>query len=45
MDIQRIQGRGVRPDGGYVLELREVGKSGSLKAAYCNPYPIKEELR
>jgi hypothetical protein len=30
----------VRPDGGYVLEVREVGKDGSLKAGYFNPRPI-----
>ena len=31
----------VRPDGGYVLELRNVKKDGSLTAAYYNPRPIR----
>ena len=39
-DTQRLVGRWVRPDGGYVLELKGVGKDGSLKAAYFNPRPI-----
>lgn len=47
-DAQRLVGQWVRPDGGYVLEVREVRKDGSLKAAYFNPRPInvaKAELR
>ena len=40
-DLQRLEGRWVRPDGGYVLELREIKKDGSLKASYFNPRPIK----
>jgi len=39
-DPQRLVGRWVRPDGGYVLDVREVRKDGSLKAAYFNPRPI-----
>jgi hypothetical protein len=39
-DAQRLVGRWVRPDGGYVLEVREVAKDGTLKAAYFNPRPI-----
>jgi hypothetical protein len=39
-DEQRLIGRWVRPDGGYVLELKEIGKDGALKAAYFNPRPI-----
>jgi hypothetical protein len=39
-DPQRLVGRWVRPDGGYILELREVTKEGSLKAGYFNPRPI-----
>jgi hypothetical protein len=34
---QRLIGQWVRPDGGYVLELKEIGDDGSLKAAYYNP--------
>lgn len=40
-DAQRLQGRWQRPDGGYVLELKEIKKDGNLKAAYFNPRPIK----
>ena len=39
-EAQLVVGRWVRPDGGYVLEIREVTKDGSLKAAYFNPRPI-----
>lgn len=39
-DNQRLLGRWIRPDGGYVLELKQIGKDGSLKAAYFNPRPI-----
>jgi hypothetical protein len=39
--FQRLEGRWVRPDGGYILELRNIKKSGSVTAAYFNPKPIK----
>jgi hypothetical protein len=39
-DPQRLAGRWVRLDGGYVLEIREAGVAGTLKAAYFNPRPI-----
>ena len=39
-DLQRLEGRWVRPDGGYILELREIKKDGSVSAAYFNPRPI-----
>jgi hypothetical protein len=39
-DFQRLAGRWLRTDGGYVLELRDINKDGSLKAAYFNPRPI-----
>lgn len=37
---QRIAGKWLRPDGGYILELRGVNQEGSLTAAYFNPRPI-----
>ncbi len=40
-DVRRLEGRWVRPDGGYTLELWDIGKDGSLKAAYFNPRQIK----
>ena len=39
-DGQRLVGRWVRPDGGYVLHVQEAAKDGTLKAAYSNPRPI-----
>ena len=36
-----MAGRWIRPDGGYVLEFKEVGEDGALQAAYYNPRPIK----
>lgn len=39
-DLTALSGRWARPDGGYVLDLREIGKDGSLKALYYNPNPI-----
>jgi hypothetical protein len=39
-DFQRLAGRWLRTDGGYILELREIKKDGSLKAAYFNPRSI-----
>jgi hypothetical protein len=40
VDVKRLEGRWLRPDGGYVLELRDIESDGSLKAAYFNPRPI-----
>ncbi len=39
-EAQRVAGRWLRPDGGYVLEIRSVGADGRLDAAYFNPKPI-----
>ena len=39
-DPQRLVGRWARPDGGYVLELRDVKNEGSVQASYFNPRPI-----
>jgi len=40
-DFQSIEGRWVRPDGGYILELRDIKKDGTISAAYFNPRSIK----
>jgi hypothetical protein len=37
---QHLAGRWDRPDGGYILELREAMKDGNLNAGYFNPRPI-----
>jgi len=39
-DEQRIAGKWLRPDGGYVLELRDVKEDGTLRVSYFNPRPI-----
>ena len=39
-DFAVVKGRWVRPDGGYVIEIRGVDAGGRLQAAYYNPKPI-----
>jgi hypothetical protein len=43
-ELQRLVGSWVRPDGGYVLEIRSVAPDGSVDAAYFNPRPIHVSL-
>lgn len=38
--FDQLNGRWLRPDGGYVLEIRSVDASGKIDAAYFNPRPI-----
>ncbi|MGH8701092.1 MAG: hypothetical protein ACREVR_07925 [Burkholderiales bacterium] len=35
-----LQGRWVRPDGGYVITVKGVDAGGKLDAAYANPNPL-----
>jgi len=35
-----LQGRWVRPDGGYIVQIRSVEGSGKMDAGYFNPRPI-----
>ena len=37
---QRLVGRWLRPDGGYILEIRHAQTDGRLEAAYLNPRAI-----
>ena len=39
-DYERLSGKWLRPDGGYVMELNDVKSDGRLKASYFNPKPI-----
>lgn len=39
-DFQKLTGRWQRPDGGYVLAIKNIADSGAMDAAYFNPYPI-----
>ncbi len=38
--FEKLKGRWWRPDGGYILEVRNVEAGGKLDAAYLNPQPI-----
>jgi hypothetical protein len=38
--FDRLKGRWLRPDGGYVIEIREIDNRGKMVAAYFNPRPI-----
>jgi len=35
-----LPGRWVRPDGGYVIDIKGVDASGKLDASYANPNPL-----
>jgi len=39
-DFQSLLGDWVRPDGGYVIKIRNVDPEGGLDAGYFNPRPI-----
>jgi len=38
--FRALHGRWLRPDGGYILEIRDVDASGTIDAVYLNPRPI-----
>ena len=38
--FDRLVGNWVRPDGGYVIEIRKIHPDGKVDAAYFNPSPI-----
>jgi hypothetical protein len=38
--FQPLRGRWLRPDGGYILDIRDVDASGKIDAMYLNPRPI-----
>jgi len=38
--FDKLNGRWLRPDGGYVLEIRAVDPSGKIDGVYLNPKPI-----
>jgi hypothetical protein len=37
---QKLKGRWLRPDGGYIVEVKSVADNGGMDAAYFNPKPI-----
>ena len=40
VEFQKLQGRWLRADGGYILEINRVDESGRMDASYFNPRPI-----
>jgi hypothetical protein len=38
--FQALHGRWLRPDGGYILDIRDVDANGTIEAVYLNPRPI-----
>ena len=38
--FETLNGRWLRPDGGYIFEIRAVDPSGKIDALYFNPRPI-----
>lgn len=41
--FELLTGKWMRPDGGYMIEIREVRSDGKLAAGYFNPRPIHVE--
>jgi hypothetical protein len=39
-DFQKLRGKWLRPDGGYVIDIKSVAEDGAMDAAYFNPRPI-----
>lgn len=39
-DSEKLTGRWLRPDGGYVLQIASVSRYGAMNARYLNPLPI-----
>jgi len=44
VDLEKIVGRWLRPDGGYIIEIRSIGANGRMDAGYFNPNPINVSL-
>ena len=38
--FRALSGRWLRPDGGYILDIRDVDARGTIEAEYLNPRPI-----
>jgi len=39
-DFRKLIGRWLRPDGGYVIDIRKIDAEGKVDASYYNPQPI-----
>ena len=40
VDFNKLVGRWLRPDGGYIIEIRNILSGGKMEVAYLNPRPI-----
>ena len=40
LGFEKLRGKWLRPDGGYILEIRSVAPDGKMDAGYFNPHPI-----
>ncbi len=40
IEFHQLIGRWLRPDGGYVIDIRNISSGGAMEAAYFNPRPI-----
>ena len=40
VEFQKLIGRWLRPDGGYILEISHISSDRKMEAAYFNPRPI-----
>ena len=40
IEFHKLLGRWLRPDGGYVIDIRNIRSGGTMEAAYFNPRPI-----
>jgi hypothetical protein len=38
--LDALKGRWLRPDGGYIIQIRSIDGSGKIDAGYFNPRPI-----
>jgi hypothetical protein len=38
--LRALRGRWLRPDGGYILDIRDIDARGKIDAVYLNPRPI-----
>lgn len=40
IEFHKLIGRWLRPDGGYIIDIRNISSGGAMEAAYFNPRPI-----
>ena len=40
IDVDVLKGAWVRPDGGYLIVIKNIGPNGQLEAMYFNPSPL-----